>query len=131
MSTAVYRIQRVLVAASSPVARIEAVDSEGHEVRLEVPTLAVHSAAPGRLLVLQWSAHEAPSFAQQTPAQPSETPNTSTSSARPDPVSVDQEFMTLMARGRSTASPTPAAQDRGIDKELNNLLGAAEAKGQK
>jgi hypothetical protein len=39
--------------------------------------------------------------------------------------------MKLMARGRRTAAPSPAAQGRSIDSELSNLLGPAGAKGQK
>lgn len=133
MSTTVYRIQRVLIAAGSPVARIEAVDSEGYEARLEVPTPTLNTAAPGRLLVLQWSVHEEPGLAQQSPTQSPATHSTTTqtTATRQDPAAVDQEFMVLMTRGRSVAAQTPAAQDRGVDKELNSLLGAAEAKGQK
>ena len=123
MRTGVFHTRRVLTAAGSPVARIEAVDADGHEVRLEVPTGALEGVAPGHLLVLQWSVHDAPGVVAEAPAP--------ASTARPDPAAVDQEFMTLWTRGRSTVATPGAAQSRGIDKELNTLLGTAEAKGQK
>ena len=121
MKTAVFRVQRVLTAAGSPVARIEAADSDGHELRLEVPTQTLEDAAPGRLLVLQWSMHNAPSAVSEVPVAAVAAPS--------NPAAVDQEFMTLFTRGRSPATPT--AQIRGIDEELSSILGVAEAKGQK
>ena len=124
MRTGIFHTRRVLTAAGSPVARIEAVDAEGHEVRLEVPTQALEAIAPGHLLVLQWSVHPTPGALADTRAP------APASTARPDPAAVDQEFMALWTRGRSAAA-APTAQGRGIDQELNTLLGTAEPKGQK
>ena len=39
MATQVYRVSRVLTAAGSPVARIQARNEEGHELGLELPAL--------------------------------------------------------------------------------------------
>ena len=42
MATQVYRVSRVLTAAGSPVARLQAVDEGGHELRLELPLSLIH-----------------------------------------------------------------------------------------
>ena len=55
MATQVYRVTQVLTAAGSPVARLQGMNEEGHEARLELPTQLVQRAAPGHVLVLQWS----------------------------------------------------------------------------
>ena len=60
MATQVYRVTQVLTAAGSPVARLQGLDEEGHEFRLELPTQLVQRAAPGHVLVLQWSLHALP-----------------------------------------------------------------------
>jgi hypothetical protein len=133
MTTQVYRVLRVH-AGASPVARIDAVDTDGHDLRLEVPRDLARSAAPGRLLVLQWSLHDAPAATEApAPAKTSMAEVAPTAAEiRPDPASVDQEFMEMMARGRSTTvTSSPAAQSRSIDRELSTLLGGAGAKGQK
>ncbi len=51
MATQVYRVSRVLTAAGSPVARVQAVDEDGHELRLEVPAALVGRPAPGPVVV--------------------------------------------------------------------------------
>ena len=144
MTTQVYRVARVLTAASSPVAQLQAVNAEGHELRLEVSIIAAREIAAGHVLVLQWSAHAVPEFVAQSEPQPSRT--------RDEPravngqiltgASVDEAFMTLMARGRSTSgtsvpgvpfttpgSPSRASPDHGINDEFNTLLGSARTKG--
>ena len=144
MATQVYRVSRVLTAAGSPVARVQAVDEDGHELRLEVPTTAAREIAAGYVLVLQWSAHAVPEFVVQSELQPSPTreePRAVTGQILTG-ASVDEAFMTLMARGRSTTGTsvpgvpftTPggaskAATDHGINDEFNMLLGSARTKG--
>ncbi|MBK7834201.1 MAG: hypothetical protein IPJ56_17985 [Gemmatimonadetes bacterium] len=74
MATQVYRVSRVLTAAESPVARLQAIDEDGHEFRLELPAALVGRTAPGHVLVLNWSIHAlpespAPAAAAQAPPQ--------------------------------------------------------------
>jgi len=132
MTTQVYRVSRVH-AGTSPVARIDAVDADGHDLRLEVPRDLARGAAPGRLLVLQWTMHDAPAASEASAPTTTPTPEMPMAAeARPDPAAVDQEFMEMMARGRkAAAASSPAAQGRSIDRELSTLLGGAGAKGQK
>ena len=144
MTTQVYRVARVLTAASSPVAQLHAVNAEGHELRLEVPTIAVREIAAGHVLVLDWSAHAVPEIVakgQPQPAQVRDEPQ-AVSGQIPTGASVDEAFMTLMARGRGTSgtsvpgvpfttpgSPSRASPDHGINDEFNTLLGSARTKG--
>jgi len=131
MTTQVFRVSRVH-AGTSPVARIDAVDADGHDLRLEVPRDLVRSAAPGRLLVLQWSMHDVPGVVAEPSSTQTAAPDAAptTAQVRFDPAAVDQEFMEMMARGRKAAtSSPPAAQGREIDRELNTILGGAGAKG--
>ena len=133
MTTQVFRVSRVH-AGTSPVVRIDAVDADGHDLRLEVPRDLVRSAAPGRLLVLQWSMHDVPGAVTEPASTQAATPDAAptTAQVRSDPAAVDQEFMEMMARGRlTTASSPPAAQGRSIDRELSTLLGTTGGKGQK
>ena len=143
MATQVYRVTRVLTAASSPVARLQALDEDGHEARLEVPTALVQRIAPGHVLVLNWSVHALPEPVTAT-APDDGTPAT-TAAAPPEPAasgrSVDDTFMHLMSRVRRGTSAThepltpstpPVTQARGvpdIDDEFNTLLGPAQRKG--
>ena len=141
MATQVYRVTRVLTAASSPVARLQALDEDGHEARLEVPTALVQRIAPGHVLVLNWSVHVLPE--PVTTTAPDDAPAT-TAAAPPEPPasgrSVDDTFMHLMSRVRRgtsaheppTPSTPPVTQARGvpdIDDEFNTLLGPAQKKG--
>lgn len=128
MTTQVYRITQVMI-SPSPVARIDGVDTNGHEVRLEVERPLAERATPGRLLVLQWSLHDVPAVTEETAT--TSTPTPTTTAPRMEPAVVDQEFMELMARGRRGGAPPTAAQGRSIDSELTTLLGSAGAKGQK
>jgi len=127
MTTQVYRVSRVLT-GQSPVARIDAVDADGHDLHLEVPRDLVRGAAPGRLLVVQWSMHDVPAEAASAPTTDAAP---AASQVRPEPAAVDQEFMEMMARGRKSAASSPAAQGREIDRELSTLLGSSGGKGQK
>jgi hypothetical protein len=144
VATQVYRVAHVLTAAASPVARLQAIDEDGHELRLELPVALVQRIAPGHVLVLNWSVHAlpeplAPAAVQNgPPVAADQAPLTSAASPR----AVDDAFMDLMSRvrrGTSAASTTPttsttppASQTRGeleINDEFNTLLGSARTKG--
>ena len=144
MTMQVFRVARVLTAASSPVAQLHAVNAEGHELRLEVPTITAREIAAGHVLVLQWSAHAVPEFVAQGEPQSSPTRDEprAVSGQILTGAAVDEAFMTLMARGRSTTGtsvpgvpfttpggPSKAATDHGINDEFNTLLGSARTKG--
>ena len=137
MATQVYRVSRVLTAAGSPVARLQARNEEGHEIGLELPALLVQRTAPGHVLVLNWSIHALPESLAATPVAADDAPPAAATSAR----TVDEAFMDLMSRGRRTTAagaPTPisttppASQTRSgpeINDEFNTLLGSAPGKG--
>ena len=143
MATQVYRVTRVLTAASSPVARLQAIDNDGHEARLEVPTALVQRIAPGHVLVLHWSVHALPE--PLTSTTPDDRPPATTAVVLAEPVAagrtVDETFMHLMSRVRRgtaatqeplTTSTPPTTTTRGvpdIDDEFNTLLGPAQRKG--
>ena len=143
MATQVYRVSRVLTAAGSPVARVQAMNEEGHEARLELPALLVQRIAPGHVLVLNWSIHALPELL--APAAPQEEPNVIADQApltsEGSPRAVDDAFMDLMSRVRRDSSAasalpliattTPASQTRSgeINDEFNKLLGSARTKG--
>jgi hypothetical protein len=146
MNTQVFRVTRVLSAAGSPVARLHAVDAQGHELQLELPVAAVQGAT-GQALVLQWSLHAVPEV--MTPAAVQAEPATSTAPVTESTESpavtaelftshaVDEAFMALMARCRRGASasaqplvpPPERVPDRDIKDEFNALLGSAQRKG--
>ncbi|MBA3550305.1 MAG: hypothetical protein H0T76_27840 [Nannocystis sp.] len=140
MMTRVYRVARVL-SGPSAVARIDAVDAEGHELRLEVPTGEALSAAAGRVLVLQWSLHDLPMAQAAEAAQaaqaehPAATPGTTaapeiTVASEATGRSVDEDFMQLMGRGqRGSPQPPSRGRDHDIQDEFNMLLGSARTKG--
>ena len=141
MITQTFRVTRVL-AGHSPVARIDAVDEDGHELRLEVPVDAVRGANPDQVLVVNWTLQAAarvdprPSeVASGTPANVVDAEFTTTPAPRParpaGAAAVDQEFMSLMAGRRSASAPSPAFAKHEIKDELNTLLGSAGAKGRK
>ncbi|MBL9102498.1 MAG: hypothetical protein JNL82_16170 [Myxococcales bacterium] len=143
MTTQMFRVVRVRSAAQSPVVRIEAVDEDGHELRLEVPVAAARGAGEGQLLLVHWSLHNQASA--PAPNTDVRTTNTRPAAGAPqvivdaefttsgasrvpqDPAAVDHEFMLLMNGGRSGKTFT----SRDIDDELSTLLGTAGAKGQK
>ena len=141
MTTQTFRVLRVRALGQSPVARIEAVNEDGHELRLEVPADLVRGAGEGQLLLVHWSlVNQAGEPAQARPPRTAREPTvivdaefTTTGSTRgtanpaQDPAAVDQEFMSLMNGTRTGKTFT----SRDIDHELSTLLGSAGAKGQK
>ncbi len=141
MTTQTFRVVRVRSAEQSPVARIEAVNDDGHELRLEVQADLVRGAGEGHLLLVHWSLVNQAGAAQGGADRPSrrepavivDAEFTSTGSTRgtanpaQDPAAVDQEFMSLMNGTRTSKTFT----SRDIDHELSTLLGSAGAKGQK
>jgi hypothetical protein len=143
MATQVYRVSRVLTAAGSPVARVQALNEEGHEARLELPALLVQRIAPGHVLVLNWSIHALPELL--APAAPQEEPNVIADQApltsAGSPRAVDDAFMDLMSRVRrdpsatsatpliATTPPTSQTRSGEINDEFNKLLGSARTKG--
>lgn len=142
MTTQVYRVARVLTAASSPVAQLHALDAQGHELRLEVPIAAVRDIAAGHVLVLEWSAHAMPEVMAQEGAQlvPQDEPTVRVGPA-PSASSVDEAFMDLMGRRDASGSSrarTPftapltsprQSQAHDINDEFNTLLGSTQTKG--
>ena len=144
MATQVYRVSHVRTAAGSPVARLQAVDEGGHELRLELPVALVERTTPGHVLVLNWSIHALPE-----PLAPAVAPEVSQVAADQaprtfvaSPRAVDDAFMDLMSRVRrdpSAASTTPsiatnppASQTRGgpeTNDDFNKLLGSTRTKG--
>ena len=148
MATQVYRVTQVLTAAGSPVARLQGSNEDGHECRLELPTQLVQRAAPGHVLVLQWSLHALPEPLGLTTAQPQVAvqPQVAAEAAPPasaaSPRAVDDAFMGLMSRVRpgsnaADAHPPmaitpPASQTRrepDLNDEFNKLLGRPQTKG--
>ena len=140
MATQVYRVTRVLTAASSPVARLDA-NSDAGELRLEVPAALAERIAPGHVLVLNWSVHVLPEplVPAAVAAAPvaAETPE-STMSGR----AADAAFMDLMSRVRPSAAAVseplnvsttpPASQTRSgsaNNDDLTRLLGSPRTKG--
>jgi hypothetical protein len=55
MTTQTFRVVRVRALGQSPVARIEAVNEDGHELRLEVPADLAAARARARCLLVHWS----------------------------------------------------------------------------
>ena len=142
MTTQTFRVVRVRAVEQSPVARIEAVNEDGHELRLEVPADLARGAGEGQLLLVHWSLVNHAGAAEGGAARPTRTARepavivdaefTTTGSTRgttpaQDPAAVDQEFMSLMNGTRAGKTFT----SRDIDHELSSLLGSAGAKGQK
>jgi hypothetical protein len=108
------RVRRVL-RGNSDRALVHAVDDVGHEYKIEIPLEAVRDVREGadNILMLSWSLHVlAPAFEPTTaPASPTTTsaePAAAAPTTRPSPSSVDQQFMDLMNRGRTTSSAAPA-----------------------
>ena len=141
MTTQTFRVVRVRSAEQSPVARIEAVNDDGHELRLEVQADLVRGAGEGQLLLVHWSLVNQAGAAQSGADRPSRreptvivdaeftTTGSTRGTANPaqDPAAVDQEFMSLR-HGTRTGKPFTS---RAIAHELSTLLGSAGAKGQK
>lgn len=145
MTKQAFRVVRVLT-PQSPVARIDAVDEEGYELRLEVPAEVARGVTTDQVLVMEWSLHAVAGAPAAKPARAPDvgstntrvpivdaefaTPRTAAPAGSMDPAAIDREFMSLMA-SKGSARTTPAVTSRDIDRELNTLLGGAGAKGQK
>jgi hypothetical protein len=148
MATQVYRVTQVLTAAGSPVARLQANNEEGHDLRLELPTQLVERTKPGHVLVLNWSLHALPGPLADAAAQPQIAAETAPPASAPPPASaasprsVDDAFMGLMSRVRPSpnaadagppmATTPPASQTRrepDLNDEFNKLLGSTRTKG--
>jgi hypothetical protein len=142
MITQTFRVTRVL-AGHSPVARIDAVDEDGHELRLEVPVDAVRGANPDQVLVVNWTLQAAARVepasvrgrrgyaGQRGRRRIHDDPRAARPARAAGAAAVDQEFMSLMAGRRSASAPSPAFAKHEIKDELNTLLGSAGAKGRK
>ena len=141
MATQVFRVTRVLSAATSPVARLQAIDDAGHEARLEVAAALVERIAPGHVLVLNWSIHALPEPLALAPMDAAPV-----AAATPEPTmrgrAADAAFMELMSRVRRdtsaareplTISTSPAASqtrsEPAIHDDFNKLLGSTRTKG--
>jgi len=111
MTTIAARIVRVLNGPAAPT-MLHAIDEDGLELRLEVPSAHARMVVPGQVLVVQWSAHAVPDL-----ASPPETPR----HAIPTDDPIDHEFDIRS----DTATPTA----RDIEDELSTLLGPARRKG--
>ena len=102
----------------TPVVTIQAIDTEGRQVQLEVPTSAADDLHPGMVLVLQWWAASVPRVALDEDSVGTE--NTvvppSRSAARPE------EKIAAGAAGETNESAID--QDRA-DKEFRALIGLA------
>jgi len=142
MTTQTFRVVRVRSAAQSPIARLEAVNDDGHELRLEIQADLVRGASEGQLLLVHWSlinqaaAHDGAARPPLAAGEPVvivdaefTTPGTTRVTTNPaqDPAVVDQEFMSLMNGMRTGKTFT----SRDIHDELSSLLGSAGAKGKK
>ncbi len=144
MTTQTFRVMRVRSSPQSPVARIDAVNEDGHELRLEVQADLARGVSEGQLLLVHWSlvnqvgapAQSGSTRTAQTgyetvvivDAEFTDTGDSNVASGpAQDPAAVDQEFMSLMNGSRSSRTFT----GRDIDHELNTLLGGAGAKGKK
>jgi len=112
ITTQAFRVVRVL-GGHSPIARIDGVGEDGHEIRLEVSADAARDASPDQVLVVNWSLH---ALAPARPAKPElPAPAVAAAPATAARSSIDEEFMTLMGQRpaeaqRSTASTQAAAE---------------------
>ncbi len=144
MATQVYRVVSVQTAVASPVARLQAIDEDGLDLRLELPAALVQRTAPGHVLVLHWSIHALPEPLPAAAAQPADPQLQAAADASPlaaatSPRAVDDAFMDLMSRVRRDASATPpmtatppaspTRSEPDIHDEFNKLLGSARTKG--
>ncbi len=139
MATQVFRVERVLTAAASPVARLQGFDQDRNEIRLEVPARLVQQIAAGHVLVVNWSVHSLP---EQAPAA-AEAPAVAAEVAAPSGRAVDDAFMELMSRVPRAAPANPlttstmppishtgsGSETSEINNEFHKLLGSTRTKG--
>lgn len=114
ITTQAFRVVRVL-GGHSPVARIDGVGEDGHEIRLEVSADAARDASPDQVLVVNWSLHALAPARPAKPELPARDVAEAPASATAARSVIDEEFMALMGRRpaeaqRSTA-PTLAAAE--------------------
>lgn len=104
MNTVIARVLRVLTGDSS-AAMVHALDEHGREHKLEIPAAAARTVTPGRLLILQWSVHDAPNaITEAPPTVPPTVPPAATGNQA------------------STTEP-PAIVQRDANRQLAELLG--------
>lgn len=108
---------RAIRTGHSARARIEAVDAQGLDYKLEVPTDEVRGVV-GDMLVLSWTIHSNPAAAI-TPATATATTVTAPASSPPatSATEVDEQFDDLMRGATGRSAPTP-------EQQLVSLLGA-------
>ncbi len=109
MSVIVARLERIR-SGHSDRALVHAVDTRGHDYKIEVPIADVSGllAGHGHLLVLSWSIHANP-MATTTAvgaSAPEPAPQNTSPPMAAAPSSVDAQFMALMSR-RTGSEPTP------------------------
>lgn len=96
MNTVVARVLRVLTGDSS-AAMVHAIDENGLEHKLEIPTAVARAVLPGRLLVLQWSVHDAPDAIADAPTvPPNSTPSPASSAETTAPKSAERQLAELL-----------------------------------
>ncbi|MFZ6181211.1 hypothetical protein [Nannocystis pusilla] len=111
---------------------VHAVDADGLEYKLEVPTDAARDLAEGHVLVFTWSAHAIPASLTR-PQAPSATqarsaPQAPSLSTPPNAAkTADEQFLELTGRRQPAASSmatgAPAAEPRSTTDGLAELLG--------
>lgn len=118
-STSVAQVRQVLTGHSDR-ALVTAVDGNGREYKLEVPSADVRDVAPREtVLVLTWSFHPAPLAAED--ATPTASP-----AAPSDPVSrADEEFRAMMPGAPPAA---PGERERTLAQRLAEQLGLGGAR---
>ena len=108
MSSIVARIERIR-SGHSDRALVHAIDTRGHDYKIEVPIADVSEllAGHGHLLVLSWSIHANPIAAMTTvgASAPEPAPQHTAPPIAVAPSSVDAQFIALMNR-RAGAEPT-------------------------
>lgn len=107
---------RAIRTGHSARARIEAVDAQGLDYKLEVPTDEVRGVV-GDMLVLSWTIHGNPA-AVITPATVASSTATAPASSPPatSATDVDEQFDVLMRGTAVRSAPTP-------EQQLVSLLG--------
>lgn len=136
MSSIVARIERIR-SGHSDRALVHAIDTRGHDYKIEVPLADVSEllAGHGHLLVLSWSIHANPIAATTTvgasapePAPPNTAPPIAAVAS-----SVDAQFMALMNRrtgpeptldkSQSVLADAPSPSGITPEQQLASLLG--------
>jgi len=106
---------RAIRTGHSARARIEAVDAQGLDYKLEVPTDEVRGVV-GDMLVLSWTIHSNP-VAVIIPATASTVTAPASSPPATSATEVDEQFDDLMRGATGRSAPTP-------EQQLVSLLGA-------